>query len=223
MAIGKVIKGDSAPTESPTEARPALRSPRPGVVNAEVYEAHQTAQGIIDAAKRQAEEILAAAEAQKAQVLEEAKEQGHQEGLCAVTEQIVRAKLLRTEILQNAENDIISVACKVAEKILGKDLERDPELVVDLCAQAIENVRTAQQVVVRVNPQDAAILREKRKRMMELIGRVKEIAIKEDGEIPRYGCIIETDSGTLDAQLSTQLEMLRNVLIVDPAKKEGPA
>ena len=78
---------------------------------------------------------------------------------------------------------------------------------------------------MRVNPKDAAILREHRKRLMELIGRVKEIAIKEDPEIARGGgCIVETDSGTIDAQLVTQLEMLRNVLVTDPnAKKEGPA
>jgi type III secretion protein L len=224
MAIGKVIKGDAAPVESsPGESRPALRPPRPGVVNAEVFEAHQSAQSIVEAARRQAEEIIQVAEMEKTRVLDEAKAQGRQEGLAQVTEQIVRAKLLRTEFLQNAENDIVALACKVAEKIIGRDLERNPEVVVDICATAIENVRTAQQVVVRVNPQDAAILRERRKRMMELIGRVKEIAIKEDGEVPRYGCIIETDSGTLDAQLSTQLEMLRNVLVTDNAKKEGPA
>ncbi len=223
MAIGKVIKGDAAPAEAVGEARPVLRPPRAGVVNAEVYEAHQSAQAIIEAARRQAEEIVAAAEAEKARIHEEAQAQGRQEGLAQVTEQMVRARLLRTEVLQNAENEILALACKVAEKIIGRDLERSPELVVDICANAIENVRGAQQVVVRVNPQDAAILREKRKRMMELIGRVKEIAIKEDSEVPRYGCIIETDSGTIDAQLATQLEMLRNVLVTDNAKREGPA
>lgn len=224
MAIGKVIKGDSA-AEPLSDPRAQVRAPRQGVVNAEVFEAHQSAQAIIDAAKKQAQELLDQAQVEKEQVLAEAREQGRQEGLAQVTEQLVRAKLLRTEILQNAENDIVQLACRIAEKILGKDLERDPELVVELCASAIENVRTAHQVVVRVNPKDAAILRAHRQRLMELIGRVKEIAIKEDPEVPGGGgCIVETDSGTIDAQLVTQLEMLRSVLVTDPgAKREGPA
>lgn len=224
MAIGKVIKGDSVAAEPVSESpRPSGRQARPGVVNSEVYDAHQSAQAIVEAAKRQAQDLLEAARLEREKVLAEAKELGRQEGLAQMTEQIVRAKLLQTQVLENAEREIIALACKLAEKIIGKDLDRNPELVVEMCANAIENVRMSQQVVVRVNPKDAQILREHRKRMMELIGRVKEIAIKEDQEIPRYGCIIETDSGTIDAQLSTQLEMLRNVLLIDPAKKEGPA
>lgn len=223
MAIGKVIKGGDVAPEPTDAARSPLRSSRPGVVNAEVYEAHQSAQAIIEAAKKQAQEILEAAEAEKEKALAEAREKGRQEGLAQVTEQILRAKRLRAQVLEEAERDIVALAVKVAEKIIGRDLERSPELVVDLCANAIENVRTAQQIVVRVNGKDAAILREHKPRLMELIGRVKEIAIKEDPDVPRYGCIIETDSGTIDAQLATQLEMMRHVLVGDPAKKEGPA
>lgn len=223
MAIGKVIKGDAAP-EPVSDPRAPLK-PRQGVVNSEVYEAHQSAQAIIEAARRQAQEILDSAGQEKEKVLADAREAGRQEGLAQVAEQLVRVRLLKTELLQNAENEIIALACKVAEKIIGRDLEREPELVVEICANAIDTVRTAQQVVMRVNPKDAAVLRERRPKLMELIGRVKEIAIKDDAEVPRYGCIIETDSGTIDAQLATQLEMIRNVLVPDTtgAKKDGPA
>jgi len=222
MAIGKVIKGEGI-SEPASEVRPGMRPSRPGVLNAEVFDAHQSAQAIIEAAKKQAEEILAHAQQEREAVLAEAREAGRQEGLAQVTEQIVRARLLQTQVLEQAENEIVALALKIAEKIIGRDLERAPDLVVEICANAIENVRAAQQIVVRVNPKDAAILREHKRRMMELIGRVKEIAIKEDADVARYGCIIETDSGTIDAQLATQLEMLTNVLVRDPARKDGPA
>lgn len=222
MAIGKVIKGEGI-SDPGTDARPALRPPRPGVVNAEVFDAHQSAHAIIEAAKKQAQELIDAAQVEKEKVFDEAREAGRQQGLAQVSEQLVRAKLLQTQVLQQAEKEIVALACKVAEKIIGKDLERSPELVVEICATAIETVRGAQQIVIRVNPKDAAILREHKPRMMELIGRVREIAIKEDADVARFGCIIETDSGTIDAQLVTQLEMLTNVLVGDSAKKDGPA
>lgn len=222
MAIGKVIKGDGGP-EPLSDPRAQVRSARPGVVNSEVYDAHQSANAIVEEAKRKAAEIEASAQAEKEKVLEDARKAGRQEGLGQVTEQLLRAKLLRTEILQNAETDIVALSCRIAEKIIGKDLERSPGLVVEIVANAIDNVRTAQQVVVRVNPKNATILREQKPRMMELIGRVKEIAIKDDSEVAPGGCIIETESGTVDARLATQLEMIHNVLIRDPAKKEGPA
>jgi type III secretion protein L len=197
MPIGKVIKGEG---------------PRPGVVNAEVYDAHHSAQAIVEAAKSQAREIR-----------EAAREEGRERGLAEVAEQLVRARLLRTEVLQQAEKEIVALACRIAEKILGRDLERDPGLVVLLCANAIEAVRSAQQIVVRVNPVDAALLREHKRQLMELIGRVKEIGLKEDPVVARHGCIIETDAGTLDAQLATQLEMLQKLLEAEAVRREGPA
>jgi type III secretion protein L len=59
---------------------------------------------------------------------------------------------------------------------------------------------------------------------MELIGRTVDLAIKEDLEVAPVGCIVQTEFGTVDAQLPTQFEMLQNVLAPDPnQKKEGPA
>jgi flagellar biosynthesis/type III secretory pathway protein FliH len=48
---------------------------------------------------------------------------------------------------------------------------------------------------------------------MEKIGRLKDIAIREDAEIRRGGCVIQTESGTVDAQLETQLQLLERALL----------
>jgi type III secretion protein L len=76
-------------------------------------------------------------------------------------------------------------------------------------------------MVLKVHPEDGKILREKRPRLMELIGRAVDIAIRDDAEVERGGCIIQTEYGTIDGQIRTQFEMLRNVLMPDTAKKEN--
>jgi len=55
-----------------------------------------------------------------------------------------------------------------------------------------------------------------------LVGRAMDISIKDDAEVEAGGCIIQTEFGTIDAQLKTQFEMLKAVLVPDTAKKEGP-
>ncbi len=118
---------------------------------------------------------------------------------------------------------MVKLALRVAEKIIGRDLERDPRVVTEIVATAVDNVRNVRELTLRVNPNDARVLREHKRQMMELIGRVKEIAIKEDADVASGGCVIETEAGTVDAQLATQFEMLQRVLIADTAKKDGPA
>jgi len=224
MAIGKVIKGDGSGEPAVAPERPAvLRSPRSGVMNAEVFDARQSAQGIIEEANREKERILAEARREREEVLAKAREQGRQEGLAQATEVLLRAKMQAGEMLASQEKDVIALACRVAEKIIGRDLERQPELMVDMCATAIEQLRSAKAMVLRVHPKTAQVLRARKPELMELIGRSVDLAIREDQEVAPVGCIVQTEFGTVDAQLPTQFEMLQNVLLPDDGKKEGPA
>ncbi|HEX8818435.1 MAG TPA: FliH/SctL family protein [Archangium sp.] len=223
MAIGKVIKGDSAGEPLASSERPVLRPPpRAGVMNAEVFDARQSAQGIIEEAHREKERILAEAQKEREDVLAKARDQGKQEGMAQATELVLRAKMQAGDILARQERDVVALACKIAEKIIARDIERDPTLLVDICAKAVEELRNARAVVLRVNPKSAAVLRARKAELMELIGRAVDVAIREDPDVAPVGCIVQTEFGTVDAQLPTQFEMLQNVLFPDQGKKEGP-
>jgi type III secretion protein L len=223
MAVGKVIKSDGMPPE-PLVERPSLRPqrPGPGVVSGEEWDARKEAAGIQADAKRKYEGIVADAEAKRTEIFEKAERDGREQGLAQMTEQIARAKIQAGEILAQHEQDVIELACKLAEKIIGREVDRDPAALVELCATAVENVRNAKSLVLRMNPQTAAVLRERKKDLMDLIGRSVDLAIKEDPDISDRGCVIQTEFGTVDAQLSTQLTILRQVLL-EADKRDGPA
>jgi type III secretion protein L len=228
MAIGKVIKGDGSSEPAPAAERPALRPPSMrspgGVIDGKTFEAKQSAQAIIEEAQRERERILAEAQRERDELLAKAREQGRQEGLAQATEIILRAKMQAGEMLGSHEQDVIALSLRMAEKIIGRSLEKDPDLMVELCASAIDNLRSARSMVLRVHPKTAAVLRAKKPVLMELIGRAVDLAIKEDPEVAPVGCIVQTEFGTVDAQLPTQLEMLQNILLPDPnGRKEGPA
>ena len=210
----KIIKGEGAP--EPVADRPmAVRPSRPGVVDAEVYDAHQKAREIIEQAERQAAQLLHSVKVERDAFVARAREEGRQEGLGHATEIVLLARRKRLSLVADAEQDIVRLALAVAEKIIGRSLELDRELTLSVVAQAIESVRNQRELVVRVNPQDAELLRTSRRKLMDLIGRTKEIAVREDPEVERGGCVIETENGTVDAQLRTQLQAIEQVLLGD--------
>jgi type III secretion protein L len=223
MPVGKVIKNDASFPE-PVMDRPVQRPqrPGPGVVSGQEWDAQKAAAEIQVEAKRKADEIIADAQAKREEIFEKAKKEGREQGLAEMTEQITRAKIQAGELLARSEKDVIALACKLAEKIIGRDIERDPQALVELCATAIENVRNAKSLVLRMNPKAAAFLRDRKKSLMELIGRSVDLAIKEDPDLATLGCVIQTEFGTIDAQLDTQLQMLEQVLL-DNDTQEGPA
>jgi type III secretion protein L len=220
--LNKVIRGDAATSDGPHYDKPALRPPpRAGVVNAEEFEAHTAAKQIVADAKKQAEEIVAEANREKDKVFAKAAEDARADVMSKASEEIARAKMQAGQILADSEKDIIELALKIAAKIVGRDLEREPELITEICATATEHARAAKAMILRVNPKDGALLREKRPKLMEQIGRTLELAIRDDADIEQGGCIIQTEFGTIDAQLKTQFDMLRNVLYPDSSKKDA--
>lgn len=209
----KIIRGEDFPETMPERTTVATRPSRPGVVEAEVYQAHQRAKEILEQAEGQAAELIEQAEAARDQTLGQAREAGRQEGLAQATEIIVRARQEASALLKQGEEEMVRLALTIAEKLIGRALETDPELVLYITAQAIESVRNQRELVLRVNPADAQLLRNSRKKLMDMLGRSKEIAVREDPEVERGGCVIETENGTVDAQLSTQLKMLESALL----------
>ncbi|MBI3186082.1 MAG: type III secretion system stator protein SctL [Myxococcales bacterium] len=216
--IGKVIKGDVS--SDPGGERPALRPPTKGVLGSEQFEAMTDAKRIIEEANRKAQEIKDDAERQREEVFKKARDEAKAEVQAQVTTELARAKMQAGQVIAGAERQALELALKIAEKIIGRDLQRQPELVVDIVATAVENVRTAKAMVLRVNPRDGQLLREKRPALMELIGRTVDVSVKDDPDIKPGGCIIQTEFGTIDAELKTQIEMLRSVLVPDTGKKE---
>ncbi len=220
--IGKVIRGDS-PLGTPQFDKPVLRPPqRQNLLNAEEFEAKQGAKQILDEAHAKAREIVAEGERQKEEIFARARAEAQADVVAKTSEEIARAKVQVGQILAESESEVVKLALKLAEKIIGRDLERDPAVILEICATATESARQAKAMVLRVNPQDSKTLREKRPKLMELIGRSLELAIRDDSDVEPGGCIIQTEFGTIDAQLKTQFGMLKNLLLPDAGKRENP-
>lgn len=211
----KIIKGEDFP--EPMPERPAPR-PQRAVVESEVYDAHQKAKEIIDQAERQAAQLIEKATRERDAAVAAAKEMGRQEGLAQATDIILKAKRESSAIIESSEKELVRLSLVIAEKIIGRMLEEDSELILSIAAQAIESVRQQRELVLRVHPDDAQLLRNSRKKLMDLLGRTKDIAVREDPEVQRGGCVIETENGTVDAQLRTQLAMIEQALLGDTKK-----
>jgi type III secretion protein L len=191
-----------------------------GVLNAEEFEAHSTAKQIVAEAYKKAEEIKAEAMHFREEVFAKAREEAKAEVVAKSAEELARAKLQAGQMLVAAEKDLLELSLKIAAKIIGRDLDRDPEALVEIVATAIDAARVTRAMVIRVHPDDGKLLREKRPKLVELIGRAVDIAVRDDADVERGGCVISTEFGVVDGQLKTQFEMLRNVLAPADAKKE---
>jgi type III secretion protein L len=120
-------------------------------------------------------------------------------------------------MIKATEPEIVKLAVRVAERIIGAELATHDETILRIVAKAVEQLRQSKELVIRANPDDVEVLRREKRKLLEHIGRLKDIAFREDPSVARGGCIIETESGTVDAQLATQVELLERALLGDPS------
>ena len=76
-----------------------------------------------------------------------------------------------------------------------------------------EKARLRQEICLKVHPDDLELLRAHKSDLLDVLSRAKEIGILEDSKVERHGVIIETDSGTIDAQLDSQLAIFEHAFL----------
>ena len=202
-------------TEIVKKAGDATPNPSGKVVSREVMAASAEAARIVEAARRQAEEIVAAAGRAREEAVASGFRQGFEQGAGQWVEALRAARARVAEAARKAQPEIVRLALRVAEKILRQRIETHPDAIVPMVDEALR-VFLAQnhsRVVLRVHPDDAGVLAARQQRWLERNPAIGSLAVVPDEGIGRGGCRIETESGTVDATLETQLEVIERHLL----------
>jgi flagellar biosynthesis/type III secretory pathway protein FliH len=131
-------------------------------------------------------------------------EEGWQEGLAAATEAMAEARRQAREERERSEDDLRRLALSLAEKILGAQITLRPEVVRGVVEQALALASKKRRLVLRVNPEDVALL--------GALAETSDLDVRPDAEVGRGGCVLQDGRITVDARLETQLAALDRAL-----------
>ena len=200
----------------------ALRAARPLIENCRVLRARviddlDAVDDAIQALRREAEQVLEEAQKQAEAIREEARKQGRKEGLEECMEALTKARAEYGRLRSRAEQDMVTLAFQIARRIIGHAIEVQPEVVRDIVGEALVTARGRRQIEVRVHPEDCERVEKQRHEYARELDGVP-VYFESDAGLERGDCVIETESGRIDARLETQLEVLRDALLrgIDP-------
>jgi flagellar biosynthesis/type III secretory pathway protein FliH len=198
--MSKVIKAGSAPNA------------RRMIVEAPIYDAKLEAERLVSESRAEAERMLAEAEAEAERLRSKAVAEGRERGLGAVSELLVGARAAAARSRAGAGDELKTLAVRIAEKLLGRELALRPDAVTDVVAEALRHAGDPREVVLRVSPEDLAALERGKPRLVERCRSARLVAFRADEAVGRGGCIVETELGVVDARLSTQLDAIERAL-----------
>jgi flagellar assembly protein FliH len=108
----------------------------------------------------------------------------------------------RSEYFARVEAEVVQLALAIAAKILHREAQVDPLLIAALVRMTIEKMREGSSVTVRVGTGQA-------KRWKEYFAGQPTVAhaeVTEDAELSDHDCMLETELGSANFGLDTQLK-----------------
>ncbi|EKD42206.1 MAG: hypothetical protein ACD_73C00268G0002 [uncultured bacterium] len=237
LTMSKILRKEDYLKQSDLEARvdqeesvyaPLVDDNQKNVVKGADLQASTKAKSILEEAVREAHEIKLRARDVFSKVEEHAKlkeeegfKKGREEGLAQITEMMVAWEKKNEEMVSLLEKEITKLVYEIGEKILGREFVERETAIVDLIKQALQSAG-GQNVIVLVHPDDLDVVRKNQPHLITAIDASRTLQIRASEKVAVHGCLIETEIGTLDAQLETQLEAIKKALGLsefDPSKE----
>lgn len=105
---------------------------------------------------------------------------------------------------------VIEVAVNISEKIVKHEIEKQT-IIGDSLRESIRKVLGANQIKIKINPDDHEIITSDGKNIL-LNESYSKIKFEHDSGIDPGGCYIETEIGNVDSRISTQLAEIKRQL-----------
>lgn len=171
-----------------------------------------TAKEMIDAAEEEAKKIIERAHIEGKSIHKQAEQDGYEKGLEYFNQHIVyfddKIKLLRHEI----QKTLLPLVQKTTKRIVGDALSAHPEIVVDIVTEAIKHVTTSQEIKLFVHKDDLKTLENNKEEFKRLFEHLEVFLIEGRSDVEKGSCIIQTEKGILNANLSNQYKALEMAL-----------
>jgi flagellar biosynthesis/type III secretory pathway protein FliH len=134
----------------------------------------------------------------------------------AVQHLTVIVDTLRTqheEIFRAAEETVVRLSVAIAQRIVGDTVRVDDAVVLTTVRRALEHAAEAQRVNVHVHPSDLQLVEQHASGWAGLTPRARTVRFQADPHVGRGGCVVETESGHVIADLDEQLRTLEAALV----------
>lgn len=110
------------------------------------------------------------------------------------------------------EKSIVALACSLAKRIVRRELKHDPTIPMEWIREALELASGAGEITVRLNPHDFETLRTQTEQLAAVFSPAATARVVADQAITVGGCRVETQFGSIDQQLETQLSRVAEEL-----------
>lgn len=164
--------------------------------------------------------LVSRAQEEAENIKKSAFEEGYKKGLEQANEDIQVFRKNFSEFMNAPKNvfeyiapDILEISVDIAKKIIKKEVESDPQVLVNTIVDVLKTVSKSEpKINIRVRPQAVQFIKDTLPNITYEYGIDAKVNIIADPSIEEGGCIFQTNNGIVDASIDTQLEIIKKAI-----------
>jgi type III secretion protein L len=174
------------------------------VIKSEDFSTLLSASDLLEKARSDIDDAREKAESEARDLKKKGYDDGYQEGLTQLNEQILGLENEKKRLRHEMNQLILPLALKAAKKLVAGELKTHPETIVNIVLQAIAPVMQNHRITIYVNKADKEILEAEKPQLKEKLDQIESLVIRDRDDISPGGCMIETESGIINATIENQ-------------------
>ncbi len=161
--------------------------------------------------------LISRAQEEAILIKEESSKEGYEEGLSRAQHEIetLSASLkeffdYKEQVYDKVADDVLDIALEVAKKIIKREVAADKTILEDIIYDALENIaKDENKIILKVAPVDVEYVKELVPELLSTGTVEAKIYVTAEKTVDEGGVIIETSNGLIDANITTQLNVLK--------------
>ncbi len=189
-----------------------------------VQSGSKTRENVEEAAIRKAEKLLE-------ERFQECVKDGYEQGLARAEEEcgskkekadaslreaeltLREARQRSKEIIASSERKIVELAMAVAERLVYRQLDLEPETITSIARETVNMLNEGTQVDLHVNPADFEKCLEYSISLKKEHPDINKLEVLPDPQLPRGSCRVESESGVVEYLIDEEKDKLKEMLL----------
>ncbi len=113
-----------------------------------------------------------------------------------------------TSLVEQYESEIISLVCRIAEKVVLAKVEIEDDIVRETVLDALKTIPEPEDITLYVSSEDYEYIEMIRDDFFENIKSLKSVSVKSDDSVDRGGCRIETSKAGVETSPRAKLDRI---------------
>lgn len=122
---------------------------------------------------------------------------------------------LRRDLIRRTERDVVELALAIARKVLQREVTLDRDLLMAMARVALDRLADVATASIRLHPDDHAAVMPGRG---SAAGSTPGVQILADPSVRRGGCVVQSEFGSVDIGIATQIDELTHALFGDEGR-----